>query len=246
MKYSALLSPLIAAIGKHGFAEALARVAACIPHDASALMLFRDPVPPLVLVDRLRPEERGTLYGDYLPGVYQLSPFHRAAQGLTAAIAVRVKDVAPKGFTSSEYYRRYFSRIGVSDMLGILIPCGDGTVLFLSLSRSTGSFARTEVAEINSLMPVVQATVRRHIELAGPFAAKARRSRPNHAADSPLTRREEDVVRLILAGHSSRSLAAVLGISSETVRVHRRHIYEKLGVSSQAELFRWFLTSRRA
>ena len=43
------------------------------------------------------------------------------------------------------------------------------------------------------------------------------------------------------------SLNPVLTIGfqiAETVRVHRRNIYEKLGISSQGELFRWFLTTR--
>ena len=59
-----------------------------------------------------------------------------------------------------------------------------------------------------------------------------------------LTAREAQVVNLILEGHSTRAIAGVLAIAVETVRVHRRHVYEKLGVSSQAELFRWFLASR--
>ena len=45
-------------------------------------------------------------------------------------------------------------------------------------------------------------------------------------------------------GGLSQWLQRSLRISSETVRVHRRNIYEKLGLSSQAGLFRWFLASR--
>jgi DNA-binding CsgD family transcriptional regulator len=32
-------------------------------------------------------------------------------------------------------------------------------------------------------------------------------------------------------------MALILGISVETIKVHRRHIYQKLAISSQAELF---------
>ncbi len=56
-----------------------------------------------------------------------------------------------------------------------------------------------------------------------------------------LTKRELEIVTLILKGHSNLSLAAVLSLSPNTVKVHRRQIYAKLTISSQAELFRLFL-----
>ena len=56
-------------------------------------------------------------------------------------------------------------------------------------------------------------------------------------APCSLTGREADVTSLILRGHSSGSIGLNLGISVETVKVHRKHIYAKLKVSSQAELF---------
>jgi DNA-binding CsgD family transcriptional regulator len=60
-----------------------------------------------------------------------------------------------------------------------------------------------------------------------------------------LTPREREIVTLILKGHSSISIAALLSLSPETVKVHRRRIYAKLNISSQAELFRVFLTEHR-
>jgi DNA-binding CsgD family transcriptional regulator len=44
------------------------------------------------------------------------------------------------------------------------------------------------------------------------------------------------VALLMLRGHSSKSAARRLAISPDTERVHRRNIYDKLGISSQAEL----------
>ena len=60
---------------------------------------------------------------------------------------------------------------------------------------------------------------------------------------SVLTRREQQVVELVLLGHSTRLVAEKLGISAETVKLHRKHAYAKLEVSSQAELFYLFLDS---
>jgi DNA-binding CsgD family transcriptional regulator len=57
---------------------------------------------------------------------------------------------------------------------------------------------------------------------------------------STLTPRERDVVRLILRGYPSKSVARELEISTQTEQVHRKNIYQKLGISSHSELFTLF------
>jgi len=46
---------------------------------------------------------------------------------------------------------------------------------------------------------------------------------------------------MILRGHSVKSTAQELGISPETVRMHRKNLYMKLGINSQSELFARFI-----
>ena len=53
-----------------------------------------------------------------------------------------------------------------------------------------------------------------------------------------LTRREREVLRLVLAGSSSRIIAATLMLSPKTVETHRAKLMAKTGVSSLAELIR--------
>ena len=60
---------------------------------------------------------------------------------------------------------------------------------------------------------------------------------------SLLTERESQVISLVLHGHTTRTLAEKLSISVETVKLHRKHAYAKLEISSQAELFYLFLDS---
>ncbi len=60
---------------------------------------------------------------------------------------------------------------------------------------------------------------------------------------SVLTEREAQVINLVLHGHSTRTLAEQLSISMETVKLHRKHAYAKLQISSQAELFYLFIDS---
>jgi len=48
-----------------------------------------------------------------------------------------------------------------------------------------------------------------------------------------LTPRQNDLLRLLAAGHTNTQIARRLGISEGTVRTHLEHIYERLGVSSR-------------
>ncbi len=53
---------------------------------------------------------------------------------------------------------------------------------------------------------------------------------------SLLTKREEEVVRLVAEGLSSREIAERLHLGIKTVETHRAHIMEKVGVHNAAEL----------
>jgi FixJ family two-component response regulator len=53
-----------------------------------------------------------------------------------------------------------------------------------------------------------------------------------------LSARERQVMDLVVAGQSSKSVARALGISYRTVEQHRIHIFDKLGIQSVAELVR--------
>lgn len=55
-----------------------------------------------------------------------------------------------------------------------------------------------------------------------------------------LTVREREIAHLMLRGHSVKSTAQVLGISPETVRMHRKNLYTKLAINSRTELFALF------
>ena len=54
-------------------------------------------------------------------------------------------------------------------------------------------------------------------------------------AESGLSPRESEILTLLSKGLSNREIAARLGISSETVRTHLGHTYEKLHVKGRTE-----------
>jgi DNA-binding NarL/FixJ family response regulator len=54
-----------------------------------------------------------------------------------------------------------------------------------------------------------------------------------HIADERLTEREVDVLQHVAGGNRNKDIAQQLSISEETVKVHLKHIMEKLGASDR-------------
>jgi DNA-binding CsgD family transcriptional regulator len=73
--------------------------------------------------------------------------------------------------------------------------------------------------------------------LAGTGVRRVRKSKSLTGWDS-LTATEQRVARLIFQGHTNRSAANVLALSSHTVNSHLRAIFGKLGVNSRVQLMR--------
>jgi DNA-binding NarL/FixJ family response regulator len=56
-----------------------------------------------------------------------------------------------------------------------------------------------------------------------------------HLGEEPLTEREIDVLARVAGGNRNRDIAEQLFISEETVKVHMKHIMEKLGASDRTQ-----------
>lgn len=76
-------------------------------------------------------------------------------------------------------------------------------------------------------------------------AAAAERSAVT-ALLSHLTRRETEVMELLITGKTSKEIAAALRASPRTVEGHRRMVFLKMGVSSASQLVRIVLSVRDA
>jgi len=87
------------------------------------------------------------------------------------------------------------------------------------------------VRGVSFLYPGVESTlVRSYLE---------RLARGDAIPASVLTRREEEVVKLIAEGQSSKEIAQSLVISIKTVERHRANILEKLGMRDRTEITRY-------
>jgi len=79
---------------------------------------------------------------------------------------------------------------------------------------------------------------------AGPVAAP--RNGPADPAIRDLTRREWEVLALIAKGKQNKIVAAELGLSEHTVKLHIHHLINKLGVSNRTGAAIWFLAQGEA
>ena len=56
-----------------------------------------------------------------------------------------------------------------------------------------------------------------------------------YLADDMLTAREVEILQLISAGNRNRDIADALSITEDTVKVHVKHLMEKLGANDRTE-----------
>jgi DNA-binding CsgD family transcriptional regulator len=243
------LARVFGALGQDTFWRALVdTLRLLVPLDNALVSLMQPGRVPRLLIDfdaQAQGDEHEEL-ADYCAGMYLLDPFYLAAcAGITDGLH-SLDSVAPDQFQQSEYYLSYFRRVVGGDELQYLVNI-DGAVLGLSLGRST-RFNLEEQGRLLCVRDWVLAAMRQQVQLlppegpahevAGDFAALLERF------DARLTQREVEIARLILQGFSSKAIAQQLGISPETVKVHRRNVYHKLKVNGHGELFARVLQPR--
>ena len=62
--------------------------------------------------------------------------------------------------------------------------------------------------------------------------------------EDDLTERERQVLRLIALGYTNQEIAGQLYLSVRTIEAHRRHILDKLRLTTRADLVRYALEHR--
>lgn len=185
---------------------------------------------------------------EYLSGPYLLDPFYSAVAGGKRAGFGAIRTLAPDHFTRSEFYRHHYVRTGIADEIGIFFQIADDKTAVLSISRQKPRrmFNESERKLFASVMPIVEKFGAMHWSQSksAEKTEKARLTIDNvfdGFGRGVVTAREREIVALVLKGHSSPSIGQVLNISEGTVKIHRKHAYDKLKISSQAELFSLFL-----
>lgn len=242
--WSAALAELLETADGARFAPALRRVLAlCCGFDSLVVTRYDGTAPPQALFHDLDDVQAAITVAFYATGPYLLDPFYQAGRNRYRPGAYRLRDIASRAFFRSEYFRSFYRKIRIRDEIGLLVADGAEGWLVLSLARRLRRppFSENDVAALEAAFPLIRAAVLRQWRAGGSADAPAQEAALEDrlalfGADS-LSPREAEVVQLILKGHSTPTAAEVLGISPGTVKVHRRHAYAKLDVTSQSELF---------
>jgi DNA-binding CsgD family transcriptional regulator len=222
-----------------------------IPFDYCVIFAYRGAERPIDLYSTFDAADYEVFVGMYQDGPYLLDPFYSAAS-LPKPGVWRMKALAPDRFFASEYYRSYYVQTGLAEEVGFFVPAGEDVTVVLSLMRREGSgtFRDAEYMLMRKAEPLVAAMVRQAWgRLGSRFDHPSRTGRDDRNPEAKtrarisdrLTLRESGIIELVLQGHSSESIGLRLGVATGTVKVHRRNIYRKLGISSQAQLMSLYL-----
>lgn len=250
-QYSQHLARLLPAVGEAEFPELLIdMLRQLVSFDDATIAVYPGTDLPVIEYFQV-PEDGGASTLDvFVRGAFLLDPFYLAATRDRKFGVFRLRDLSPSSFRDSEYYRSWYRNCGYQDECGFLIPLGSEGFINIALGKTAprAKFGKRELAIFEAVLPIVETLCQQHW-------ASSRTAQPSinlraqlHSAldcfgSSLLTDREAQVIKLVLHGHSTKSLAEKLSISVETVKLHRKHAYAKLEIGSQAELFYLFLDS---
>jgi DNA-binding CsgD family transcriptional regulator len=244
----AYLAEVIRLIGRSGFEPALRAFfkSVCAP-DNLIVLAYRSTAAPVALYRQTDlPQVFAELDRTYLAGAYRLDPFYDLHLSGAPTGAYRIQDIAPDAFQRSRYFIEYYEQTTLIDEITFVAHPAPAVTLNICLGRDASSgqtFSARDLETCQRLAPVVAAACEMHwanlAAAAGPAedtpALLARAAR--EALNIHLSPRQAEVALLILRGHSTVSIGLRLGLSAQTVKVFRKQLYARCGISSQAELF---------
>jgi DNA-binding NarL/FixJ family response regulator len=142
-------------------------------------------------------------------------------------------------------------------LLGLVRAGRPGTRVLILTMHDDAAFARSalaagasgyvvKTADAGELVAAIRAVHRGRTFLdvgrggpSPPPQARAPDQVPRAAAESPLSEREEEVLRLLADGYTNRQIAEELELSVKTVETYRARIMQKLDLHTRADLVRY-------
>ncbi len=178
----------------------------------------------------------------YLAGAYLIDPWYNMALAGAPNGLYRLADIAPDDFERSDYYREYYADIGLHDECVLLVKLSAGAWALLSFGARVGPARSESLERLQQIAPCLVALCERQ------WSNLAIHDAPEVSLESlclakGLSKREVEVIGLLLRGCSNKLIAREMDISPETVKVYRKRINKKLGTSSAREVFASFFSS---
>ncbi|MDC9837821.1 helix-turn-helix transcriptional regulator [Rhizobium binxianense] len=259
------LGDLIRACGENTFCERLGswlRLKATF--DLISLVVYRGSAPPIHVFDNFPLGDARDGMMTFLTQTYVLNAFFQSHQNGLPTGVYRLRDLNP----TSDEERKSYSDLGVIfseneeagyvttgwpqqlEEVDIAVDLGGKETVEIGLYRNPNSprFENSELEKLAKVLPVIAGSFSKHWETVGSQLASDHASLEidqgaafESFGENTLSAREREVMAMILRGHSSESIASHLEISITTVKTHRKRAYQKLSISTQAELLSLFL-----
>jgi DNA-binding NarL/FixJ family response regulator len=197
----------------------------------------------VAIIEDLREVREGlvVLIDDY-PGFHCVAAYSTMEDAL-ASIAnnlpdVVLADIGLPGMSGIEGTRILKERYPELPVV-VLTVYDDDEDVFAALCAGAGGYLLKNTAPVRlleSLQKVVAGGAPMSPEIARRVVRLFREFQPPERASHRLTQQEIELLKLIVDGHSYKTAAAQLGISSSTVSFHLQNIYNKLQVHSKSEV----------
>lgn len=133
-----------------------------------------------------------------------------------------------------DLYRYVYGPMGVEYQLAVELPGPPDLTIGIALSRGEPDFTMRDRAVLDLARPhLIQAW--RNVQLRAPAAALPAPALLHARLERlGLTRREAQILAMLMRGRSTASVAAELSISPRTLHKHAERIHQKLGVHTRA------------
>jgi DNA-binding CsgD family transcriptional regulator len=242
------LASAIGAVGSDGHVDRLVDlVGALVPHDLTTVVRYSATQRPEFVSHR---NFSDAMVRKYLDVYYVYDPFYAHWRKHQRPGVYPLRKLQGKAQKRGMYIAEFLGQSVISDEVGVLLSDGPGWCLGIFLDRKRGRFSSQEIARLEIRFAVFAAIHESD--------TKSRSTNFMRTAQAPslgreplvhgpvqlhgdlwleLSGRERELVGLILAGHPSVSIARKLGIATGTVKNHRLHIYRKLDITTERELF---------
>jgi DNA-binding CsgD family transcriptional regulator len=229
-------------------------IGSVVPHDLVTVVRYSAKGRPAFVKHR---HFSDALVRSYLATYYVFDPFYAHWRAARRPGVLPLKSLADDAMKRGRYIAEFLARSAICDEVGVLLPDGGDGCLGIFLDRMERPFRDAEIALLVERYPVFEALHALHLSTreASPKAAAslpppgaAPQAEPAIPAGlwPALSPRERELVRLILSGYPTATIARRLGITAGTVKNHRRRIYDKLDITTERELFVEFFQFRSA
>jgi len=261
-KYMVMATRVFSRIGHDRFGHALIDfLDPVVPVDHCAVFSIDDRgnVGHVFTVGKMDQAQSDQLASDYISSFYNQDP---TVRDLISGVEEYSRKVLSAGLDNFKadydpaYQDRFFDQTNLIDKAAS-IGRARGAVLYCNFYRmkESGPYSEDDWQVLQSLLPALTALIVSHYNLCVAEGPEPKESSGdvtdlvqdilarNDAPFDALTSRERQVCEGILLGYTSEALGLDLNIAPSSVATYRKRAYEKLGITSQNELFRLCLES---